>query len=106
MLLLQRKFRWRGSCWEGIPGKAKIFEHEEVSELFDIPAGVGAVWVSLHDRSSKDRYRAKIVEDNDPYEKYPVIKFDAGGVYEHARCDKTLKRFIGKVVYIQVEYME
>ena len=100
---VEKKFVRDGSRWvsaqieDGVCG-------EWLSLAFEIPDGVEAVWLSLHDKPSVNRHPVGIRKDRWGEEWFEVV-FDAIWSWGNDDLDKVLKPFVGKKLYLQCEYM-
>lgn len=83
-------------CWRGL------------LELFDIPdeEQIEFVWLSLHDRDSLNRYQASIQGKGcgRSYVVIDYIKDCYGDSYDRFVSVEGLKKFVGKKVFLQLEY--
>ncbi len=87
-----------------------------LSRVFEIPTFVEdcpRLWLSLHDSPGVYRERVRVVmfwpdaESVRMYGSKPYPRIEIGGVmYEDESLDRFLKRFVGKRVYLEVEYLE
>jgi len=83
---------------------------------FKIPSNVKNVIISLHNQKSPDRKPVRIVKNTYEYyhqSEYPVvsIRFRNNGLshqeyYDNEKVGKKLTPYIGKTVYLQIEYDE
>lgn len=88
-----------GFCGDGL---AKCLRRE-----FKLPpfADLRFLWLSLHGRSGADR--VPVVVGYHEYSEYPFVQFNGRGEkMDHFDLDLVLKRFVGRRLYLQVEYQE
>lgn len=75
--------------------------------LFEIPRGTTTIWLSLYTRAGKDRYvgPAQMKRGNKTFNSYPIVRLP-GAVFQALYLDSTLRPYVGKRLYIGVEYEE
>ncbi len=109
MLIVKRTFRrLLDRNWSS----GKIGSHLELCSSYfdpllfgtwDLPGDVSRITLSLHDRPSADRLRLRVVESDDGRGPYPLVEV-GGAEWGDEKLDGVLKPYIGRRVYLQVEY--
>ena len=75
---------------------------------FILPRKFSKLWFTLYDLSSKDRQKLKISKETSSHYQYPRIEYinyrGVTAIFENNRIDDILQPFVGKTVYLKVEY--
>ena len=107
MKLIERCFRYKYDeefdDLEWFSGSLGLCD-EMLRELFEIPKFETTIWASLHDRPALNRYRAEV--GRLAWSSAVKLTLDSGDVVDNATLDKVLSRFLGKTVYVEVQYEE
>ncbi len=95
----------RGNNWHTAGSWIRVVE---LSGLFVewglvVPRGVKRLWFTLHDKPGVNRAELQVRTWGGTH---PVVEFDGTELFNRKGCDKILGEYIGKAVYLEVEYME
>jgi hypothetical protein len=78
---------------------------DRLNELFLIPDGVKKIWASVFTKKSAGRHRMRVIQEVG----YPLLKFPESSIspeVENFSLDRWFKPFVGRTLYLQVEYEE
>lgn len=69
----------------------------------NVPRDRRVLWFSLYDSAGDDRTELKVRTWGGIH---PVVMYDGVEVFDRKSCDQRLAKFVGKSVYVEVEYIE
>lgn len=73
----------------------------------EIPKGAIGIWATLFNVPGANRVQVNIqLESNAHEDSYPIICYDKTELFSDKTCDTRLKKWVGKLVYLEVEYLE
>jgi hypothetical protein len=106
MRLIERRFRLKGGVW--VCWLASICDRvfgPILRETWELPHDLKEIVLSLHDRPSPNRLRltVRLYEGEGP--RFPEL-WTVGGkeTWNVPMLDKVIRPFVGKSLYLQVEY--
>lgn len=100
-------------------GDGEDLSDDYLHQLFEFPSTITTVWISFYTASSKNRHRVKVRRAEWIADKIPEILFNVKHVeiykgkkyskiveWNFESGDRVLNKYIGKTIYVQVEYYE
>ena len=72
----------------------------------DVPAETRRMWFHLYSTPGEDSAELRVASRPFGSAHYPVVRDGTRWIFDRYQCDKRLKPFIGKPVYVEVEYLE
>ena len=110
MIIKQRCFRYSKKDDEWYSGRMSGV-CDNFFDKFEIPISKKVLWLSLYDEPKENRLEFKVVKAKDGFgQNFPVLAMRKGKrffqCYDDPVLDRALKSYIGKKVYLGVEYEE
>lgn len=102
MKLVEKKFTFENDYWVH---RNLVLCNDQIEELFFVPDNVMSIWVSLHSRPTTNRYKATIERDCNGFVELQVKDY-SNAMVDNGAFETIFEKFIGKTVYVQVEYEE